>query len=99
MDFSRTPANKERYAQKQAQLTRQRQQLADKYIRNEARHAREKRGDITHEVSQPAGEHEVKQEEKAAHKAEHGKPPVRFNLPKFQPETYTEKESDEGLEF
>ena len=99
MDFSRTPANRDVYAHKQAQLTRQRQQLADKYVRAEARHAREKHENATHETSQPVTEHEVEREKKAARKVEQEKPPVRFSLPKFQPETYTEKESDEGLEF
>lgn len=99
MDFSRTPANRDAYAQKQAQLTRQRQQLADKYARAEARHAREKHENATREASQSVTEHEVEQEGKAARRVEQEKPPVRFSLPKFQPETYTEKESDEGLEF
>lgn len=99
MDFSRTPANRDAYAHKQAQLTRQRQQLADKYVRAEARHAREKHETATRETSQLVTEHEAKQEEKVVRRVEQENPPVRFNLPKFQPETYTEKESDEGLEF
>lgn len=99
MDFSRTPANRDVYAHKQAQLSRQRQQLADKYVHAEARCIREKRESVEHKVSQPAQEHEVEQEGKAARRVEQEKPPVRFSLPKFQPETYTEKESDEGLEF
>lgn len=99
MDFLRTPANRDAYAHKQAQLSRQRQQLADKYIHAEARRAREKYEDVAHTTSQPAQEHEVTRAEKVNHTAEQEKPPVRFNLPKFQPETYTEKESDEGLEF
>lgn len=99
MDFSRTPANRDAYAHKQAQLSRQRQQLADKYIHAEARHVREKHKGVEHEVLQSTQEHEVTRAEKVNHTAEQEKPPVRFNLPKFQPETYTEKESDEGLEF
>lgn len=99
MDFSRTPANRDAYAHKQAQLSRQRQQLADKYVHAEARRIREKRESVEHEVSQPIQEHEVKREDKVSRRVEQEKPPVRFNLPKFQPETYTEKESDEGLEF
>jgi len=99
MDFSRTPANRDAYAHKQAQLSRQRQQLADKYIRNEARHAREKHEDAARKTSQSAQEHKVTRAEKVSRRVEQEKPPVRFNLPKFQPETYTEKESDEGLEF
>lgn len=99
MDFSRTPANRDAYAHKQAQLSRQRQQLADKYICNEARHAREKHEDVPRKTSQPAQEHEVTRAEKVSRRVEQEKPPVRFNIPKFHPETYTEKESDEGLEF
>lgn len=99
MDFSRTPANRDAYAHKQAQLSRQRQQLADKYVHAEARRIREKRESVEHEVSQPIQEHEVKREDEVSRRVEQEKPPVRFNLPKFQPETYTEKESDEGLEF
>ena len=99
MDFSRTPANRDVYVHKQAQLSRQRQQLADKYVHAEARRIREKRESVEHKVSQPAQEHEVAREEKVTRKMEQEKPPVRFNLPKFQPEIYTEKESDEGLEF
>lgn len=99
MDFSRTPANRDAYAHKQAQLSRQRQQLADKYIHAEARRARENHKGVEHEVLQPAQEHEVTRAEKVSRRVEQEKPPVRFSLPKFQPETYTEKESDEGLEF
>lgn len=99
MDFSRTPANRDAYAHKQAQLSRQRQQLADKYIHAEARRAREKHEDVARKAPQPAQEHKATREEKVSRRVEQEKPPVRFNLPKFQPETYTEKESDEGLEF
>lgn len=99
MDFSRTPANRDAYAHKQAQLSRQRQQLADKYIHAEARHVREKHEDVARKVSQPTQKHKATRAEKVSRRVEREKPPVRFNLPKFQPETYTEKESDEGLEF
>ena len=99
MDFSRTPANRDAYAHKQAQLSRQRQQLADKYVHAEARRIREKHEDVVRKASPPAQEHKVTRAEKVSRRVEQEKPPVRFNIPKFQPETYTEKESDEGLEF
>lgn len=99
MDFSRTPANRDAYAHKQAQLSRQRQQLADKYVHAEARRIRKKRESVEHEVFQPTQEHKVTRAEKVSRRVEQEKPPVRFNLPRFQPEIYTEKESDEGLEF